>query len=62
MPGATAESTRQPIEWISGIHTADRPRVVIIGAGFDGLWAARALRRFAALCAGRRTSTLPWGK
>src|SRR5580765_3096341 len=27
--------------------TSTRPRVVIIGAGFGGLWAARALRRAA---------------
>ncbi|MCK4414732.1 MAG: NAD(P)/FAD-dependent oxidoreductase [Candidatus Eisenbacteria sp.] len=33
-----------PEEWISGITAAGRPRVVIVGAGFGGLWAAQALR------------------
>lgn len=45
MTAVEAAASRAPREWISGLQTADRPRVIIIGAGFAGLWAARALRR-----------------
>ena len=47
--GASPGQAPEPVESIDPLHVplraSGRPRVVVLGGGFGGLWAARALRR-----------------